>query len=351
MSAMIIQVQTSLPAHAHSQSEVTAALAPRLAPSDGSKKVLERLHGNTKIDQRHFVLPISEYTDIDSFTKANTLFAQHALTLVEDCTRKALANAGLNAEEVDHLFFTTVTGVGAPALDVLLAARMGFRPDIKRIPSFGLGCAGGAAGIARVADYLLGDPTAVALVVSVELCSLTIQWEDRSMANYVGTGIFGDGAAAVVMVGSQHTKALNGIAVKATRSTLYSDSESLIGWKIGSSGLSLMLEAGVPEMITEHFAAEVDVLLSKQGLSREDIDVWIAHPGGPKILEAFASSLDLADSELSASWDVMARAGNMSSAAVLHVLSDLSQQPSSTVGVLFAVGPGVSLELVLLEWT
>ena len=350
MSAVIIQVKTSLPEHVHSQSEVTAALAPRLAPTDGTRAVLERLHSNSKIEQRHFILPISEYTDIDSFTRANTLFAQHALSLVEDCTRRALEETGLNADEVDHLFFTTVTGVGAPALDVLLAARMGFRSDLKRIPSFGLGCAGGAAGIARVADYLIGDPKAVALVVSVELCSLTIQWEDRSMANYVGTGIFGDGAAAVVMVGRQHPKALNGINVKATRSTLYSDTESLIGWKVGGSGLSLMLEAGVPEMIIENFAAEVDVLLSQQGLSREDIDVWIAHPGGPKILEAFASSLDLTDSDLSASWDVMSRAGNMSSAAVLHVLNDLSEQPSATIGVLFAVGPGVSLELVLLEW-
>ena len=298
-----------------------------------------------------FVLPISEYTDIDSFTMANELFAQHAITLVEDSTRRALDNAGLNADEVDHLFFTTVTGVGAPALDVLLAARMGFRTDLKRIPSFGLGCAGGAAGIARVSDYLVGDPKAVALVVSVELCSLTIQWEDRSMANYVGTGIFGDGAAAVVMVGSEHPKALTGIRVRGTRSTLYSDTESLIGWKIGASGLSLMLEAGVPEMIIEHFAGEVDLLLSQQGLSRDDIDVWIAHPGGPKILEAFASSLELSDADFAASWDVMARAGNMSSAAVLHVLNDIYQQPPKSLGLLFAVGPGVSLELVLLEWT
>ena len=127
MSAVIIQVKTSLPEHVHSQSEVTAALAPRLAPTDGTRAVLERLHSNSKIEQRHFVLPISEYTDIDSFTRANTLFAQHALSLVEDCTRRALEETGLNADEVDHLFFTTVTGVGAPALDVLLAARMGFR--------------------------------------------------------------------------------------------------------------------------------------------------------------------------------------------------------------------------------
>ena len=350
MAAVIIQVEAALPDNAHSQSEVTEALAPRLAPTDGSRAVLERIHSNTKIRQRHFVLPISEYTDIDSFTKANSLFAEHALVLVETATRNALENSGLDATEVDHLFFTTVTGVGAPSLDVMLASSMGFRPDLKRIPSFGLGCAGGAAGIARVADYLAGDPMGVALVVSVELCSLTIQWEDRSMANYVGTGVFGDGAAAVVMIGDKHPKAKKGISVKASRSTLYSDTESLIGWKIGTGGLSLMLEAGVPEMIEQHFAADVDALLSQQGLKRADIDVWIAHPGGPKILEAFSTALNLADSDLVPSWEVMARAGNMSSAAVLHVLNDVFHQPVSTYGLLFAVGPGVSLELVLLEW-
>jgi alkylresorcinol/alkylpyrone synthase len=351
MAAVIIQVEAALPAHTHSQSEVTEALAPRLAPTKGASAVLDRIHSNSKIMQRHFVLPISEYTDIDSFTKANSLFAEHALTLVEQATKHALANAELEATDVDHLFFTTVTGVGAPALDVLLAARMGFRSDLKRIPSFGLGCAGGAAGIARVADYLAGDPTGVALVVSVELCSLTVQWEDRSMANYVGTGIFGDGAAAVVMIGDKHAKAQTGISVKATRSTLYSDTEDLIGWKVGTSGLSLMLEAGVPEMIEQHFASDVDLLLSEQGLSRADIDVWIAHPGGPKILEAFSASLGLVESDLAPSWEVMARAGNMSSAAVLHVLRDVFDQPPKTLGLLFAVGPGVSLELVLLEWT
>ena len=349
--AVIVEVGTALPVHVHAQAEITEVLAKTLAPTDSARAVLKRIHEATQVKQRHFVMPISEYESVDSFSKGNLLFAEHALALAMQATQLALDKAGLVAEQVDHLFFTTVTGIGAPAIDVLLASRMGFRSDLKRIPSFGLGCAGGAAGIARVADYLLGHPNGVALVVSVELCSLTIQWEDHSMANFVGTGIFGDGAATVVMVGNNHILASRGITVNSSKSSLYPETQEMIGWRIGTSGLSLMLEAGVPEIIEQHFAKDVDSLLEANELSRGDIDVWVAHPGGPKILEGFSSALGLKRGALAASWAVMARAGNMSSAAVLHVLADVFKQPKSSRGLLFALGPGVTVELVLLEWT
>lgn len=350
MSATIVGVGTALPPHVHTQAEVTDALAPKLAPSAASRTVLDRIHGATGIQQRHFALPLEEYQHLDGFTQSNALFTEHAVTLAEASIRQALTQAGISAEEVDYLFFTTVTGVGAPAIDVLLASKMGFRSDLRRIPSFGLGCVAGASGIARVADYLAGHPTEVALVVAVELCSLTVQWDDRSMANYVGTGLFGDGAATIMMVGSEHPLAGTGVRVLGSRSALYPDSEHMIGWKVGSAGLSLMLEAGVPEAIVTHFAADVDALLSAEGLTRGDIDEWIAHPGGPKILDAFSTSLQLTDDELSSSWSVMARAGNMSSAAVLHVLASVLEQPAHTRGLLFALGPGISAEIILLEW-
>jgi alkylresorcinol/alkylpyrone synthase len=348
--SIIISVGTALPQHTYQQSEITEMLAKTLAPTESSKKVLRRIHESTQINQRHLPLPISEYEAIDSFTKSNDLFAEHALALAIKATTEALFSAGLLANEVDYLFFTTVTGVGAPSIDVQLATKMGFRSDLKRVPSFGLGCAAGAAGISRVADYLAGHPGQVALVISVELCSLTIQWQDRSMANFVGTGIFGDGAATVVMVGAHHPNAATGIRVKASRSILYPETQEMIGWKIGTSGLSLMLEAGVPEIIESHFARDVDDLLKLQSLSRDDIDIWIAHPGGPKILDGFSAALDLGEHELAASWDVMKHAGNMSSAAVLHVLAEVFEQPAASRGLLFALGPGVSVELVLLEW-
>ena len=252
MAATIVSVGTALPANVHSQAEVTEAVAARLAPEPGSRAVLERLHAGAQIAQRHLALPLGDYERVGSFTETNALFAEHAVALAETATRAALADAGLKAHEVDYLFFTTVTGVGAPAVDVLLAARIGFRSDLRRIPSFGLGCVAGASGITRVADYLQGHPGEVALVVAVELCSLTIQWDDHSMANFVGTGIFGDGAAAVVMVGAEHPLAGRGARVTASRSALYPDSETMIGWSIGSTGFSLMLEAGVPEAIERH---------------------------------------------------------------------------------------------------
>lgn len=348
--AVIVDIATALPKNIHTQAEVTEALADRLASSDSQRTVLNRIHGATGVDTRHFALPISDYSELASFTESNALFAEHAMALAAQATSTALENAGLKADEVDHIFFTTVTGIAAPSLDVMLVSALGFRSDVRRTPSFGLGCAAGAAGIARVADYLAGHPDDVALVISVELCSLTIQWQDSSMANFIGTGLFGDGAATVVMVGENHKLAASGIKVLASRSALYPQSETMIGWKIGSTGLSLMLEAGVPSLIADNFATDVDVFMQSQNKSRSDIDLWVAHPGGPKILDAFSESLALDKSALESSWKVLSQCGNMSSAAVLHVLFDQKNQQPGTTGLLFALGPGVSAELVLLEW-
>ena len=349
----IVAVAPVLPENVHEQHEITAELGARLAGDRAARSVLERVHAASGIKTRHLALPLDRYRDLDSFSETNALFIELALPLVERAVSTALREAGLRVDEVDHLFFTTVTGVQAPSLDALLATSMGFRSDLKRVPSFGLGCVAGAAGIARVADYLAGHPTGVALLVSVELCSLTLQWDDQSMANVVGTGIFGDGAAAVVMTGDEHPAAerSRGPRVVASRSALYPDSAEMIGWQIGSTGFTLMLAAGVPALIDGHFAAGIDELLASEGLTRADVDRWIAHPGGPRILESFTAALELPPSALDASWQVMARTGNLSSAAVLHVLAEVGDQPPGTRAVLFALGPGVTAELVLLEWS
>lgn len=349
----IVAVAPVLPENVHEQHEITAELGARLAGDRAARSVLERVHAASGIKTRHLALPLERYRDLDSFSETNALFIELALPLVERAVSTALREAGLRVDEVDHLFFTTVTGVQAPSLDALLATSMGFRSDLKRVPSFGLGCVAGAAGIARVADYLAGHPTGVALLVSVELCSLTLQWDDQSMANVVGTGIFGDGAAAVVMTGDEHPAAQRsrGPRVVASRSALYPDSAEMIGWQIGSTGFTLMLAAGVPALIDGHFAAGIDELLASEGLTRADVDRWIAHPGGPRILESFTAALELPPSALDASWQVMARTGNLSSAAVLHVLAEVGDQPPGTRAVLFALGPGVTAELVLLEWS
>ncbi|MBR21894.1 MAG: 3-oxoacyl-[acyl-carrier-protein] synthase III C-terminal domain-containing protein [Microcella pacifica] len=353
--ARILSVAAALPDHEHAQEEITAALAAGMAEDDRTRSVMERIHASSGIRTRHLALPLDEYRGLSGFTETNELFVEHALPLAQRSVRVALEEAGLSVDDVDHLFFTTVTGLGAPSLDALLATSMGFRSDLRRVPSFGLGCVAGAAGIARVADYLAGHPEGVALLVSVELCSLTLQWDDHSMANVVGTGIFGDGAAAVVMVGDEHPLATGRITalprVVGSRSALYPDSAEMIGWQIGSAGFRLMLAAGVPALIGGHFAAGVDELLAEQGWKRDDVDVWIAHPGGPRVLESFADCLELAPAALDISWGVMERTGNMSSAAVLHVLAAVGERPAGDRALLFALGPGVTAELVVLEWS
>lgn len=342
-------MEVALPPHVYSQGEITSELAGRLASDEATRTVIERVHRATGVVTRHLALPLEHYRNLSSFTDANRLYHEHALPLAVKATEGALNRAGISPDEVDMVFFTTVTGVGAPSLDVALHREMGFRSDVKRIPSFGLGCVAGASGLARVADYLAGHPTGVALVVSVELCSLTIQWDDASMANVIGTGLFGDGAAAVVMTGENHPLA-RGPRVVASQSSLYPDSEQMIGWEIGEPGFRLMLHAGVPGLIGEHFASDVEHFLSGLGKRKDDVTSWLAHPGGPRILESFSESLGLLPGQLSTSWDVMADVGNLSSATVLHVLARELQQEPGSFGLLFALGPGVSVELVALEW-
>jgi alkylresorcinol/alkylpyrone synthase len=345
----IVAVQPELPPHRYTQEEITREIGRHLSPDSATNAVLERVHQATGVQTRYLALPLEQYRELDSFTHTNELFAEHALPLVINSTTRALKSAGIDAAEVDYMFFTTVTGLGAPSLDVALHQALGFRSDLKRVPSFGLGCVAGASGIARAADYLEGHPDGVALVVSVELCSLTIQWDDPAMANLVGTGLFGDGAATVVMVGREHPKS-RGPRVVGSSSSLYPDSSEMIGWRIGHSGFRLMLQAGVPAMIDGHFGSDARNFLGTHGREPADITVWLGHPGGPRILESFSEALGLQAKDLETSWEVLARVGNLSSAAILHVLAEKIEQPAGTQALLFALGPGVSAEMVLLEW-
>jgi alkylresorcinol/alkylpyrone synthase len=320
----------------------------------GRQAVVRRLHGSSGVETRHLVMPLEQYSKLASFRESNDLFISAGTELAERALLDALATAGLAPVDVDFLLFTSVTGIAAPSIDAQLVARLGLRPDVKRLPSFGLGCVAGAAGIARVNDYLVGHPDEIAVLVSVELCSLTVQQGDDSMANIVASGLFGDGAAAVVMAGTDRASRLGlpGPDVIDTRSRLYPDTEDVIGWDIGGTGFRIVLSAGVPEVIDRNFAEDAAGLLAANGLTIDQVGAWAAHPGGPKVLEAFERALELSDGALAASWRSLARVGNLSSAAVLHVLAELidTVPTPGTNGLLFALGPGVTAELVLLRW-
>ncbi|MEP6480058.1 MAG: 3-oxoacyl-[acyl-carrier-protein] synthase III C-terminal domain-containing protein [Rhodoglobus sp.] len=346
----IAAVAPELPAFVYTQSEITSELAPLISSAPSKRAVLERMHAASGIGTRHTALPLERYRDLGTFRESNNIFIEVATDLAERALRRALAEASLEAADVDFIIFTSVTGISAPSVDALLVSRLGLRPDVKRLPSFGLGCVAGASGLARAHDYLVGHPSGVAVLISVELCSLTLQRDDETMGNFVATGLFGDGAAAVVLVGDDRPQA--GPRIVDTRSAFYPDSTGVIGWNVGGSGFEIVLTAGVADVIAEHFPADVAGFLGDNGLTIADVDEWVAHPGGPRVLEAFATAVGLPRDRFDRSWASLERVGNLSSAAVLHVLADIMAAgvTPGAKGLLFALGPGVSSEFVLLEW-
>ena len=359
--SVIAAVGSAVPDHRYPQAEITEALAATvLGPAHQSKRpVMRRLHASSQVVTRHLALPLERYADLGGFGASNDVFIRVGLDLAERAVRDALDRAGLVPEDVDLVMSVSVTGVAAPSLDARLVARLGLRPDVKRVPVFGLGCVAGAAGVARVHDYLLGHPGEVAVLVSVELCSLTLQSDDRSTANLVASGLFGDGAAAVVMTGRDRALARpapDGSTrprVVDTRSRMYPDTERVMGWDVGSTGFTIVLDASVPDVVEAHLREDVEKFLADHGLGVADIGTWVAHPGGPKVLQAVQRSLGLDDDALSLTWDSLAAVGNLSSASVLQVLQNTlrERRPApGSAGLLLAMGPGFCAELVLLAW-
>lgn len=340
----IAAVAPVLPEFSYSQSEIIAVMGPLLSPDPRRRPVIERLYASSTVERRYSALPLERYRDLGGLTQSNAEWLRVAVELGTRAVREALDAAGLKPGDVDLLLFTSVTGVSAPSVDALVAESLGMRSDLKRWPSFGLGCVAGATGLARVNDYLEHRPTGVAVLLSVELCSLTLQRSDDSMANFVASGLFGDGAAAVVLVGEKHPVA-HGPRIAATRSVLIGGTADVLAFNLGSTGFEIVLTAEVAGVIERGFPPEVAALLD--GRSLEDL-AMIAHPGGPRILEAFATALEIPRERFDRSWASLASRGNLSSASVLHVLADTIAAAEHNA-LLFAVGPGVTAELVLLE--
>lgn len=341
--------------HRYPQARITEAFVAVTGAAGAERELIERLHGNSRVRHRHLALPIEQYPRLTSFTAANDAFVDVAVRLGARAVAEALERAGLDAGDVDLIMSTTVTGLAVPSLDARIAGRLGLRPDVRRLPLIGLGCVGGAAGLARAHDYLLGHPDHVAVLLSVELCSLTFQRRDLSAANLVAGSLFGDGACAVVVVGAGRggAAAPHGPRITDTRSHLYPGTERVMGWDIGESGFTVVLSPGVPDVVRTYLGDDVRGFLAAHGLRVEDVAGWVSHPGGPKVIEAIVETLGLPPGALDLTWRSLAEVGNLSSSSVLFVLHDTlagRRFPPGTPGVLMALGPGFCSELVLLEW-
>lgn len=342
--ASVASVAVEFPAYQVGQQEALSGLTGLGGPQ------FDRFAASAGVEKRRLSLPLPRYGELSGFTEANDVFIETALELGERALLSAFDAAKVKPSEVDIVFSTTVTGLAVPTIDARLATRVGLRPDVKRIPLFGLGCVAGTAGVARMHDYLLAFPDQVSVLLAVELCSLTLQRDDYSIANLVAASLFGDAAAAVVAKGS--ACAPTGPRVLATRSRLYPDTEEVMGWNVGSNGFQIKLSTEVATVAEKYLGEDVRNFLNDHDLTPADISTWVCHPGGPKVIEAVEHTLDLPADALDYTRASLRDNGNLSSVSVLDVLrANMSDPPPpGSFGLMMAMGPGFCSELVLLGW-
>src|SRR5271167_2019830 len=295
----IAGVGSAFPKYYYKQEVLVGALKNYWKDRLAQPGILDRLDESMKVDGRFTARPLDFYhNDMKTWGEANNVWIEVGLELGEKALCHALVGAGIEPRDLGAIFVTSVTGIAAPSLDARLINRMGLSPNIKRIPIFGLGCVAGAAGVSRAADYVRAYPDQAAALLSIELCSLTLQRDDLSMAHLISALLFGDGAAATVIFGSELES--KGPQILATKSILYPNSERVMGWDISEKGFRIVLSPEVPDTVIKHLGHDVDAFLGEQGLTRKDISNWIMHTGGPKVLEATATALDLTEKDLEA---------------------------------------------------
>jgi alkylresorcinol/alkylpyrone synthase len=345
----ILSAASALPPHAVPQQAVCDAalrLFGRLPELDSLRRVFE----NARIDKRQFMRPLDWYLHPRSFFERNTIYLEEGLALAASAARRSLRRAALSPERIDHVIFVSSTGFATPSLDALLINTLGLSPRTSRLPIWGLGCAAGAAGLSRAFDYCRANPESVVLLVALECCSLTLVAEDLSKKNVIGAAIFADGAAAAIVAGEGAGGA--GPRLAATRSHLFPGSRRIMGWDFTEEGMQLVLSPRLPALVKEELGPLVAEFLAERGLARGDLIHFLSHPGGAKVLDAYAMALGLAKKELRLSEETLRRHGNVSSVSVLMVLEEwLASKEAGTpgFGLISAFGPGFSAELLLFE--
>jgi alkylresorcinol/alkylpyrone synthase len=305
----------------------------------------------TGVETRFLARPLDWYIRGQTFETRNGVYAECGLDLIERAARTCLETAGVSADQIDHLYFVTTTGLTTPSLDARVAARLGMRADVRRSPLFGLGCAGGAGALIRASDTIRASPDQRALVLSVELCSLVFSSAARTPTDLVGAALFGDGAAAVLLGGDETSG--NGPTVGQTRTHLFHEAPDLMGWRFTDDGMRLILSRAVPGFVATGVKPVVEQFLEDQNMTLADLRHHVLHPGGAKVMATYRSAFGFDDGALGNAREAIRQYGNQSSASVLFMLSDLiaSGRPEpGDLGLMVALGPGFAAEMLTLSW-
>ncbi|MDZ7343650.1 MAG: type III polyketide synthase [candidate division KSB1 bacterium] len=306
---------------------------------------------NTCIEKRYSCVPLEWFTISHSFHEKNQLYLKNALDLCRKAVAAIIDRVNLPARNIAHIFFVSTTGIATPSLDAHLFNIFDFSPSIRRTPIWGLGCAGGISGIARAVDWLKAYPRQVALVVAVELCTLTFIRSDFSKSNFIATSLFGDGAGAVLLGGDDCPLTTDRmISVVSSDAITWKKSLEVMGWEVNDSGLKVLFSRDIPTIV--HNSAKPTILefLAKNDLRLEDISAFLSHPGGAKVINAYQDALALSSEKTKYMWEVLRQFGNMSSATVLFVLDRFMKSSDYNSGqklLSCSLGPGFSSEMIL----
>jgi alkylresorcinol/alkylpyrone synthase len=341
----LLSLSTAVPPHVVSQ--CYAKEAARRAWG-GKPALFDRLSGvfdNAGIAQRHIVAPVEWYEQPHGWHDRNALYLGAAMDLFERAACEAIEKAGLQPHEIDGIVTVSTTGIATPSLEARLGPKLGLRPDVRRVPVFGLGCAGGVNGLAIASRLAAAEPGTNWLFVTVETCSISIRLDSDDPAAIVATALFGDGAAAAVLRSGAHCIA----RIAGTAEKLWPDTQRIMGWEVEDPGLAVVFDRAIPPFIEENLEPAVDEMLAKLGRTRDDIDRFCCHPGGVKVIDAIEQALDLPQGELNLEREVLHDHGNMSAPTVLFVLDRLVQRGLPQSVMMTAFGPGFTCAGLLLE--
>lgn len=351
---VIVSVGTAVPPHQITQDFSCEFARELFGTSFRDINRLLTVFDSAQIENRNFATPPDWFGQPHTWQEKNDLYIQNAIELSAAAIQSCLAQAGVETQEIDALIFVSTTGISTPSIDAHLFNKLCMRTDLKRIPLWGLGCAGGVAGLARGYDFAKAHPASKVVVCSLELCGLTFLHQDRSKSNLIATSLFADGAAAALIFGEEAAAqaGLTGPRILGSHSMIWPDSLDVMGWNVENDGLKVIFSKDIPTLVESKIRPTIDRFLHGLGLTREQVDRFIAHPGGMKVLQAYQEALDLTPDMLRHSRDVLRSHGNMSSCTVLFVLARELQEShqSGEHGLVLALGPGFSCEQVLLRW-